>query len=149
MKEFAKRIKHPLTEEEFALRKEDRAIKEAENLVSKMTDALHDHKLYKPATLESHREFKVTSKINMRTPLKTSRKKRADKSQPPLATALSLNKTIAKSTADLKNEAFRALNLIKALEKREQEITIEEANFNQRKSSRATLMYNDMGSETR
>ena len=79
MQQFAKKIKHPLTDEEFALRKEDREIKNVENLVKKMGKALDEHKLYKPASLETHREFKLTSKIHMRSPIKSQRKKKGAK----------------------------------------------------------------------
>ena len=57
------RVKDPVTEEEFELRKEQQMVEECETLVNRMQNAIEGHKYIKPATLATFREFSMTSRL--------------------------------------------------------------------------------------
>ena len=95
-----------------------------------MSKVLNTHKLYKPATMASHREFKYTARLNTNSATKKRRKNRSTGRGDG-----------TKTPADVKNDAFEAITMIELLRKREREIAIEEINFNeQRLSNKATLI---------
>ena len=138
MKTIKKKIKHPVTEEELALRKEHMKYREAEDLLKKMGSALSEHKMYNAASVSNFNAFDVTTRFDQRAqtqmglPLKTrsamSKKKGA-------------NTARGQTPADIKNEALKAISMIELLRMRENEIAIEERNLAERKmSNRLTLI---------
>ena len=120
MRDFARKIKHPQTKAEFALRAEHQKVKECENLVKKMNNVINDHVYLKPAAVASHRDFDLTSRLEGHAKNETTKRKKSKRR--------GLDGDL--SHADLKNEAFKAINMIELLKKREDEIGIEEERYN-------------------
>ena len=95
-----------------------------------MNNVINDHFYLKPAAVASHRDFDLTSRLEGHGKNETTKRKKSKRR--------GLDSDL--SHADLKNEAFKAINMIELLKKREDEIGIEEERYNQRKlSNRATF----------
>ena len=78
MKQFEEKIKNPITEEEFQDKREQERVKECEMLVDKMDNVIKNHKSVKQATLASHREFTLSTRI-VRLDLSKPKGQRAEK----------------------------------------------------------------------
>ena len=123
MQQFRKKVKHPISAEDFALRQEQNRVRECEKLVKKMNKALNDQNYFIPARVSKHHEFEVTTRIHSHGPI--ARKQKGKKGR---------HRNIeSRTSADLKNDAFKAMSMIESLRQREKEIAIEEQEFLQSK----------------
>lgn len=117
MKNFRERVKNPVTQGDFDLKKEHDSIRECEKLVTKMDRVLHKDQFMKPASIGTWQEFMLTGRMGSsqaQLPLKSKTKKSGKKSKE------------AKKAQMIANEAERAINFIEYLKKREQDLVLEE-----------------------
>ena len=112
MRVINKRIKHPVTEEDFAIRRERRTVEECEDLLQKMDAVLQADQFNKPAATFIYREFTGTTRLaSTQVPLKTTAKKQSKK---------------ARQADRLVSDAEKAINFIERIRQREKDIAIEE-----------------------